>query len=531
MRTLSKLVLAICIMLSMHGWAQTHDPKKCSTFDRYKQTLAPGIDLKVAEARPDLQTSVLSPSKHFRIHFDTTGANAPAMVTAQGARIEGTALQYVDTVAKIFDSVWTAEVTTYGFAAPPSDGLEGGGSEYDVYIQDRGPNNFGQTMWDDTAPLPGETTPPRFTSFISIDNDFGAGFRTIGMPGAMSTAAHEFQHAIQIGTAGLWNDDLCFYEMCAESMEPTVFPSSKDYVNDISTYFRNIENISLYTPYTLYAGYERAIWGIFLMKRHGTTVMREIWETIATVRPVQAMKTVLERKGYTLQNEFSEFCTWNYFTGPRADSVDYYPDAKLFPVVNVRDRETLGANPVVFQYACKGFGVNYLEVRQLTDTATFIISNVNTSDALGSQSNSYGYQLRVAATELSGTTQLPNRMYAAFTVPDPANWKYTPMVESRPVLAEATGCYPNPYTPSAFQQLRISLTAEQALQPTQTLSVYSSSYDCVFAGSVRRDPLTNAPYAVWDGKTTNGDYLASGVYLYVITAGGTSVKGKFAVRR
>lgn len=530
MRNIVNIIGIAMLVLYAAGRAQSPAPGKCTTFDRFRTGLPPGISAKVTEERPDLQTSILSPRKHFRIHFDTTGINTPAFVTAQGARIEGTARQFADTTAKIFDSVWTAEIGTIGFAAPPSDLGLGGGDEYDVYILDRGANNFGETMWDPNAPLSSTTAAPRFASYINIDNDFGSGFRTMGLAGVMSTAAHEFHHAIQIGGYGIWYSDLYFYELSAESMEPTVFPVSKDYINDVGTYFRNIDNISLYTSNATYSGYERAIWGVFLMRRYGTGIMREIWEAVAAAKPVPAMKTALEKRGTSLTKEFSEFCFWNYYTGWRADTTRFYADAHLFPVVAMRARETLHTQPITFQYACRGFGVNYLEVQNPPDTAAFIVANTNMDDALGAQSGQYGYQVRVSAGAGNGGTQLSNGMYADFTVSDPGNWKYLPLAGQAPASVSAAACFPNPFNPST-SSLYISLTREQALQTTRTLNVYSASYDCVYSGSVPRQSFNGAQYAVWDGKTSQGGLCATGVYLYVLTSGGTTMKGKFAVIR
>ena len=88
--------------------------------------------------RPVMQTSILSPSGKFRIHFDTTGTNQPAMVTSDGIAIPNTTNQYVDTLAKILDIVWQTEIDSFGFAPPPSDGGRGGGDELDVYVSNLG---------------------------------------------------------------------------------------------------------------------------------------------------------------------------------------------------------------------------------------------------------------------------------------------------------------------------------------------------------------------------------------------------------
>ncbi len=532
MRSIINICLWAIIVVPAVADAQLTEGKKCATFDRFLTAAPFGVQGKVtaASVRPVLQQSILSPSKKFRIHFDTAGINTPAMVTAAGVRISGTAAQYVDTVARIFDSVWTAEVTTFGFAAPPSDQGDGGGNEYDVYIQDRVVNDFGETVWDNAAPLPGTTAAPKYASYIDIDNDYAAGYRTIGLAALMSTAAHEFHHAIQIGGYGVWYDDLYFYELSAESMEPTVFPYSKDYVKDIGTYFRNIENISLYTALGAYAGYERAIWSIFLMKRYGVGIMRQTWESIAAMKPILAEKTVLEKNNTSLAKEFSEFCYWNYFTGRRADSVRYYADARLFPSVNIREQQTLGNAASVFQYSCKGFGVNYLQVLKGADTAAFIVANVNMDDALGSQSNLYTYQLRASLSAIDGGTQLANGWSTNFSVPDPVNWISTFVLPSAMAATPAVVCYPNPFHP-ATSPLYIGPIVLASAKEAPQLTVYSASYDGIYSGAVPVRSFSGGTYAVWDGKNSHGDLAASGVYLYMLTAGDSVVKGKFAVVR
>ncbi|MBM4161926.1 MAG: hypothetical protein FJ217_12625, partial [Ignavibacteria bacterium] len=67
------------------------------------------LQAKVAIAqalqRPGKQKSRLSPSKRFRIHYDTTGIHAPALISPGAApeRLPNTVEQYIDSVAAIFD--------------------------------------------------------------------------------------------------------------------------------------------------------------------------------------------------------------------------------------------------------------------------------------------------------------------------------------------------------------------------------------------------------------------------------------------
>jgi hypothetical protein len=534
MHSIGKLFLCFVLLAPARAGAQQEDGRKCTTFDRFLMTVPADIHGKMTamSVRPERQTSILSPSKRFRIHFDTAGTDMPAVVTAAGDRLAGTGRQFVDSAAAIFDSVWTAEVTTFGFAPPPPDSGEGGGNEYDIYIQDLGANSFGYTYWDETMPVPGTTAAPRYPSYIVIDNDFGRGFRTMGMAGLRSVAAHEFHHAIQVGGYGWWSDQIYFYELSAEAMEPTVFSTSKDYVNDVGTYFKNIENIALSSSATpARPGYERAIWGIFLMKRYGVSIMRQIWESMTAVKPVLSMKTVLEHNGTTLAKEFSEFCYWNYFTGHRADTVRYYSDAGLYPVVNIRDRQTLGTTPVVFPYQCLGFGVNYLQGVHDADTATFIVANVNIDEALAAGSNLFDYQVSAALSPVSGGTQLANGWSAKFSVDDPLNWKFIPLASSGTQFAAAVICYPNPFRPGTSSEFFIGPLVLGPGQPEPLLTIMSSAYDRVYSDRVRMKPSLGSTYVVWDGKNSRGDLVASGVYIYRLSAGDAVVTGKFAVVR
>ncbi|MBI5463727.1 MAG: hypothetical protein HY966_02085, partial [Ignavibacteriales bacterium] len=104
--------------------------------------------------RPSLQTSKLTPSGKLRIHYDTTAAligdNTPALLDASGNRIPNTYNTFVDSVAQAADYCWRLEIDSLGYGTPPSDGTDGGGPEYDIYIEALGPGYFGSTWFDDS---------------------------------------------------------------------------------------------------------------------------------------------------------------------------------------------------------------------------------------------------------------------------------------------------------------------------------------------------------------------------------------------
>ena len=73
-------------------------------------------------SRPDRETSIVSPSGIFRIHYDTTGVHTPDYFNG----IENTIQLSVDSLAIALDSSYNFEINKLGYDAPPSDGTDGG---------------------------------------------------------------------------------------------------------------------------------------------------------------------------------------------------------------------------------------------------------------------------------------------------------------------------------------------------------------------------------------------------------------------
>src|SRR5579883_2966291 len=205
--------------------------------------------------RPQLDTSIVSPSGRFRIHYDTAGSDAPDPTDNNHNGIP----DYIDAVAQICDSSYNEEISILKYSSPPGDGNRGGDSLYDIYVSDLFDLNgryYGLTWpdYDDTTD-PGDTIHPHLSSSIDIDNTFGAdkGYPTSGVDAARVTLAHEFFHVIQIGDYGIWKApfvDECdasgrfanryFFEMSTVWMETVVYPGIPDYLQYLPWLFANI---------------------------------------------------------------------------------------------------------------------------------------------------------------------------------------------------------------------------------------------------------------------------------------------------
>ena len=76
--------------------------------------------------------------------------------------------------------------------------------------------------------------------------------------------------------------------------------------------------------------YGAVIWPMYLAKRFGDPIIRNLWETMA-VAPNPGISCFNDVIPIGLGAALNEFGVWNYFTNKRANTVDFYPDGNLFP--------------------------------------------------------------------------------------------------------------------------------------------------------------------------------------------------------
>ena len=301
--------------------------------------------LKTLLVRPTRQTYI--DYGHFRIHYDTTGINAPRLTDVMPAY---GVPDYIDSVALVFEYVWEYEVDSLGygqsleniigFHGPMPDNGEGGSDAFDVYVSNIGQNYYGIT-WT-------ECNQYHCPSYIEVDNDYAEpiydslGYGDRPMYALKVTAAHEFFHAIHYSLDRHEAGDNVRYwwqEASAVWMEDEVF----DYVNDylfslpyffwypwlsLETYTTNYTDIGYLHPYA------SCIWPRFLEQRYDKDIIRQIWEMCGQINGynvLPATDIALGNYGSSFDSAFQEFTVWNYFTAYRADTENKYAEANTWP--------------------------------------------------------------------------------------------------------------------------------------------------------------------------------------------------------
>jgi len=216
-------------------------------------------------AKPVLagENTFTSSGGHFIIHYATSGFDAPPMTTTP----PNAAPDWVLTVADVFETVYTTEVTSFGYKAPAT-------LPYPVYLQQRAPSDFGFTESDI---LTGQSS----TSFIVIDNDFADAIYHPynGLPGLQITAAHEFHHAIQYFYNFFF--EAWYAEATSSWMEDEVYDS----VNQLYDYSRNYllnptTSLDLAVSVNTGGGYGRWLFNRWLAENHNSVMIRSIWEKL-----------------------------------------------------------------------------------------------------------------------------------------------------------------------------------------------------------------------------------------------------------
>jgi hypothetical protein len=481
--------------------------------------------------RSERQTSVVSGG--FRVHFDTTGLDAPALLDSTGSRISGTARAFVDSVFSILQHVLAVEISTLRYLAPPTDGSLGGGPEYDIYIMNLG-DMYGVT-YPDVYPADGGTS----TSSITIDNDFAfvRPVKNRGLGGLRVTLAHEFHHAIQLGNYGYWSGDLYYYEITSTWMEDVVYPDVNDYYNYLGAYWGQFHNPDKpFNSFDSSIPYSRAIWGLYVAKRFGIDVMRESWEAIRQARPHIAIDQVLRAHGSTMNEAYSEWALWNYFTGSRAKPSLYYTDGADYPLMIQSAVEFTGSSRDVVN-SLKSLASTYMLVERGTDSMTVVLSNVDLSGLNAATNPLLPYTFRLRSTQGDDTyKRTPLGVYAKLDVSDLAQWStwyairdtVSPYVDPSSLSSEHP--FPSPFRPGRNTCVYIPLPGTEQVQGS--MYVFSSSFELVreFPSCSSVVHLGRQMFS-WDGRMNDGSVAPTGIYVFVIDIPSGKIKGKIPLVR
>jgi hypothetical protein len=251
-----------------------------------RKTLAKYLALPVLSGTEQVQ---LSSGGHFRIHYTTSGTDAPNInlinqYTGLGLTSVG---NWITRVADSFEYAYSYYHGSAGAGYQPPPNFPG--TPYDVYVQSLASQGaYGFTQSGQALALPGY--PYAFTSYIEIDKDFTNSIFTPGVYDPLQslqvTSAHEFHHAVQYGYNYYF--DIWYAEATSTWFENELYPAVKELYAYLPGWLTNSTSqldLSQANFNFNSQAYGRWLLNRYLAEAHGASVVRSIWERTAAMAP------------------------------------------------------------------------------------------------------------------------------------------------------------------------------------------------------------------------------------------------------
>ncbi len=461
--------------------------------------------------RPVTDTSIVSPSGFFRIHYDLKGTNKPTYNVAE--------------LAAAADSAFSFEVGYLGFPPPPPDNGAGGDDKYDIYIQSIA-GYYGYTELENT------TADNHYTSYMVLNSDFTGNYTT-GINAAKVTVAHEFHHGIQVGNYTYRSSDQYYYELTSTSMEDFVFGYVNDYVFYLPSYFD-----SPGTAFSRHSGYDLAIFNFYLTDKFGLPILKNIWDNINTNTPLKAISLTLEGYSASFRSELANFYKWTFFTGYRTVPGKYFADARLYPIL--KPAITINYAPPEKSVMMETEPVSnnvFLFVNSSKSSPDSIFALLANADYLNGDANPYATthcDYYISSSPAAGGRLIAPGYYARFQsifpdlLMDTDIINNTPEGENPSVSPSVIGDpFPQPFNYSRHNSVAIPVpdgVSEQSL-----LYIYTLNMKPVYTGTLTVIK-TDKMFVRWNGLDNSNSRLPNGVYFYVTKRDDKIAKGKLVIQ-
>ncbi len=487
----------------------------------------------------------VSPSGRFIIEYQTSGFDA---IPTYDRDNNGTP-DYLEFVAKSFDRAWEVEIDSLGFRPPPDQNGQPK-STYSVTCRKLSNSLYGSTLFfgtNDISALPGLN----FTSDIEFNTDFSF----VDYPAANGdpmvrdsmaiavTAAHEFNHALQLGYR-FWSSsdntlsdivDLRFIEGSATYMEEVVANQVNDYYQYLRSFYRRTDR-NWGDSGVLYGD---VIFYIMLGDIHGKTITREIWEEIVNRPSLPAMEAVFQRKESSFSFELSRLASWMFFSGANSLPGTLFKEAANYPDPNLEAADDILLNSVASQTVYEdelpplSFLLLKIPVVAVAEGISIALSPANAAIDWSGVNFSFAQpHIQEFPANVFSETFFNSPEDDLFEAVISGNWSengdslmdYEVLLRSANALdTDEILAYPNVIKPGreAAQVTFINLPENAVIE--------------IFTGNGVRvasvEPSRTGKIAFWNLTTFQGKPVGTGVYIYRVQSSEKSKSGKILIVR
>ncbi len=324
-------------------------------------------------------------STHFKFWYSVASGDTNA-VSPTDTDSNGTP-DYIDTMMTVFEHVWSTEIDSFGYTAPPPAAKFGGvNKKYVVLFSKISSNTFGLTFPDSLyKDNPNSTVIEKNASgsHIVMHNNYSQFPQHTQLEDIQVTAAHEFFHAIQDGYDVFSKSWL--KESNATWMEDEVY----DNINDNYSYLTNWFAQPWYALDATNAEINNHWYGSWIFFRYisehisGRNTIKQIWEKTlnynndSTDYSFNAINDALILHGTTVNDVFREFLVANYI---KTISPYNYEEGANYPNINIEKKMfgSMNYNTYIYRHGSSYIRISPNLLPVGNDQITFALTPIDT---------------------------------------------------------------------------------------------------------------------------------------------------------
>jgi hypothetical protein len=370
----------------------------------------------------------LSSGGHFRVHYTTSGADAPNL--AQINQYTGLGLASAADWASQVGTAFEAAYSFYqglGYHMPPTN-------PYEVYLVSLvAQGEYGET--DDLNRIGSAGFPFASSSFIMIDKDFTNDLYSpltfTPLQSLQVTSVHEFHHAVQYGYNYYF--DIWYAEATSTWFEGELYHEVKQNYDYLSGWFDNsTRQIDLPQSDPGFNGeaYGRWIFNRYLAEKHGSGAILSFWQRLAPMAPAGGqdipMAPVLDSVlsgsyGSSLGGELFGFARRVYTRGWPATAAISAADIALIPayapVASYSNYPVTSNSPATPSVTLPHYSFAFYRFVPSSSTATLTITLAKTSGIQAAVFRKSGGTISEVPANVGGASYT----LSGFNVLDPAS--------------------------------------------------------------------------------------------------------------
>lgn len=489
--------------------------------------------------RPDLD--YYYDTAHFRIHYDLTGTNTVDNTITNENNIP----DYINTMAIVFEEVYDHEINTLGYIIPPYDGMAGGSSAYDIYVENLGQSTYGWINYDaligDNENSPNVTENNAYLSHIIMNSNYDGFLPNTELENIQVTAGHEFFHAIQYGYDG--NEKFWLMEATAVWMEEETYDDVNDCYQYMIPWFEKphlrlnppdspIPNIRWYGSFIFFKYIDEHLGGSDIIKN--TWELSRLFDSNDADYSIQSIDLALKSNNHTFKEALNNMAIANAifssedaagrFSYEEATGYQNYRKESFYNTLSIQlgffDSLNFSIGDVtnIESYNLQQYGSQYIKINATDPVRVSINKPAGDNDPLSDltlhtivKSNSGNYEVQSGQILNIDPGSNTDWIYAVVVADDDNveefnyDLSFTDGIKNTITDFTILGQFPNPFNSSITIKLKVITPQNIDLVVYDMLGRKIATIYSGFLSDGNHEYL-------WNGVNANNEKVSSGVY-------------------